>query len=345
MHAYGADRCREVAGRRILHSRIPKGWTPRTPAALRHAEYPGTTVLWDDEYFEVVEAAPLDNGGVRYVLMPWRDDHTIRTLEAYDAESERQRAADYERAMQQRRASLAARFSGVLLGHLPHVVQNELQNRLGVSALRMTVLSTVPPLVLFGVCIYIESGAAIAQKPSPVPLWLLFLAALLTAESLVRFYVAMSQSRGVGSLLGTVAYLVWWAVSPRRAAMVRPWSARGDSVRFTPPSEERAAQDAFEIAAPFLTLLPAGQQRRFAATRGFDYRRHAFAVAWTILIFSLAGIWTSWANVASGEVPPVVSLIIAVALAAEQALRLVRLRHGPTGSILGLIVRPFTRRI
>jgi hypothetical protein len=83
MRPYGSDRVRSSGGRLILHSRLPKGWTPRTPKSLTNAEFPGTAVYWDDEYYEVLSADPLPAGGVRYVLDKWRDDHAIRVFDAY----------------------------------------------------------------------------------------------------------------------------------------------------------------------------------------------------------------------------------------------------------------------
>ena len=98
MQPYGADRVRTSGGRVILHSRISKGWTPRTPKTPTHAEFPGSAVLWDDEYFEVVAAELLPAGGVRYVLEPWRDNHTIRSFEHYSEESEARLQKDYATA-------------------------------------------------------------------------------------------------------------------------------------------------------------------------------------------------------------------------------------------------------
>jgi hypothetical protein len=345
MQTYGADRCREVAGRLVLHSRIPKGWTARTPATLVHAEHPGTTVLWEGDYFEVVEAALLDNGGVRYVLLPWRDDHTIRTFEAYDEESERRRIEDHDRAMRQRRASVMTRLSGIALGHLPARVQNELQNELGVSPTRMTLLSCIPPFALFGVLLFITVGAFIAQRPSPVPTWLFVVGGLLAVESLLRFWIAMSRAEGIGSFFGTLGYVVYRLVRPRPAGTAAA-TAKGESIRFTPPPEEVEVADAFEMAAPFLTLLPAVEQRRLAELRGLDYRRHAFAVAIALLVFSFAGAWTSYGRfVEEGGVTALISTAIAAGIALEQAIRLVLLSKGPAGSILGLIVRPFARNL
>ena len=90
---HGSDRARRAGEKVILQSAISKGWTPRTPKSLTHAEFPGTTVLWDEQYFEVIEATATQTGGVRYVLAEWRESHTIRTFEHYDADFVRDPAA------------------------------------------------------------------------------------------------------------------------------------------------------------------------------------------------------------------------------------------------------------
>lgn len=338
MRAYGHDRCREVRGRWILHSRIPKAWTPRTPATLTHAEFPGTAVLWDDEYFEVVDATPLAHGGVRYVLLPWREDHTIRTFEAYDGDSERRRMADHELAQRQRKASATARWSGVVLGHLPAVVQEELQNRLGVNPSRMTLSSAVPPIALFGICVFLGAGALLGQNTMRIPIYVVLPLAAMAAESIIRMTIALSTTRGIGSVAGWIAYLGWWLATGRRG--ISPIAGRGESVAFTPPARTVDARDKYELMEPLLTLLPAAEQQQFARRWGFDYRSHANGVAAIVLLFASVGAWTSYGRFTeSGSVSAIVSAAIASFVAVEQLVRFLLLRRGPAGSVLGLLVR------
>ncbi|MEO8036046.1 MAG: hypothetical protein ABI837_16545, partial [Acidobacteriota bacterium] len=92
MQAFGADRVRAGNGeQRILFARRSKGWLPRVPKTLTTAEYPGSAILWDERFFEVVTADPAPAGGVRYVLEPWPENHIIRVSEPYDAASEERR--------------------------------------------------------------------------------------------------------------------------------------------------------------------------------------------------------------------------------------------------------------
>jgi hypothetical protein len=322
----------------ILLSAISKGWTPRVPKTNTSAEYPGTGVLWEDQYFEVVEAVAAEGERVRYVLMPWRDEHTIRTFESYDAESEARRLADYQLARRQNRASAASRWSGILLGHLPGSVQLRMQNELGVTPSRMTVASCIPPMVLFAVCVMLAVEATIEGGRSPIPFWLTLLCGYMFVESLVRMTVALSSGRGMGSLLGTIAYVVF-----RRQL---PVSERGGNTLFTlPPSEEVAQSDALMMKAPLLTLLSRAEQQRLAERHGFDYRKHAYGLTWTMLVFALLGVITSYGKVAGGSATALLSLVAAIAVAAEQVLRLTQLPRGPAPSVFGALVRPFVRDV
>ncbi|HKR65957.1 MAG TPA: hypothetical protein VJZ00_19655, partial [Thermoanaerobaculia bacterium] len=332
------DRVRAAGAKVILHSRLAKGWTPRTLKTLTHSEHPGTAVLWDDEYFEVVTADALPAGGVRYVLEKWREEHVMRAFVPYTTESEVALAEDYARAARQRRHSVLTRVSGVLLGHLPSPVQNHLANERGVSAPAMTLVSCIPAVALLGVCAYIEAGSRIAQKPSPITLPVWILAAFFMLESGIRFFVAMTQNRPMGSLAGAIVYSIFHALSgSRKKNLPKPFEEPGDGVFFMiPPPDDVALRDSLTMRGPMLTLLPAREQEQLARI-GYNYRDHAFGLAWIILVVSAIGAATA---IATGAV---LSLIVAIALAAEQVTRLLALRRGPAGSVLGIVVRPFVR--
>lgn len=347
MQSYGSDRVRAVAGKLVLQSRIPKGWIPRTPKTLTQSEFPGTTVLWEDEYFEVV-AADVMEGGIRYVLVPWREDHTIRTFERYDTESEAQRVADWEKARRQRGLSVLARLSGIVLGHAPSPVQHRLTSDLGVSAARMTIVSCLPSLVLLGVCAWLKAGSALRQEPSPIPVWLWALAVLLVFESAVRFLVAMLQNRGMGSLFGAVVYMIIHSLAPRQKGLPSPFIEHGEAAFFmVPPSDDVALRDSLTMRGPLLTLLTPAEQQRLADRFGFDYRQHsAFALTWTILVITILGVASSMLKLQSGRgITAFISLVVAGGLALEQILRLFALQRGPAGSVLGILVRPFMRKM
>jgi hypothetical protein len=344
MHPHGTDRVRVAGDKVILQSRVPKNWKARVPAHGTHSEYPGTTVYADEQYYEVLEVTPLPAGGVRYVLVPWSEHHTIRTFEHYDEATEAQRIADYERALRQQKASTASRWSGFLLGHLPRPVQDHLQNELGVVPSRMTILSCIPSVVFVGVCIYLIVDARMRYAPSPVPGFVVPLLGLLLFDSCIRFFVAMSQNRGMGSVLGTPLYILYWYLAPNRAKRVSPFEVRGESTTFTiPPPDDVALRDALEMKGPLLTLLTPAEQQDLAARYGFDYRRHCFGITWGFLVFAVLGVVTSWIRMQKGEVSALLSLLAAAAVALEQILRLRALQKGPAGSVFAICVRPFVR--
>ena len=344
MLTHGSDRARRVGEKVILQSAIPKGWTPRTPKSLTHAEFPGTTVFWEEQYYEVLEATATPTGGVRYVLAEWRESHTIRTFEHYDAESEALRIADHQRASRQRRRSLLSRLSGLFLGYLPSTAQMHLENELGVRASRMTLLSCLLPLILLGIALVAHVDAEMRHKTSPVPglLWpILF---LLTLESFIRFFVAMSQGRPMGSVLGVLGYAIYRKLSKKPASLPPTIGGRGDSIAFIAPTEEVALRGSFEVKEPLLTLLTPAEQKKLAERFGYDYRKSAFGVAWTILICAAAGAFTSYIELdKSGGFTSLLSMFIAGGVVIEQALRLRSLKREPTGSVLGVLIRPFVR--
>lgn len=336
MLAHGSDRARRVGAKVILQSAIPKGWTPRTPKSLTHAEFPGTAVMWEEQYFEVIEATALQAGGVRYVLAEWSESHTIRTFEHYDAESEALRIADHERARRQRRTSIFSRLSGMFLGHLPAPMQMHLENDLGVRASRMTLLSCILPLILLSICVMAYADAQIRQVASPVPGVVWPIVFFLMFESGIRFYVAMSQSRPMGSVLGTIAYAIYRRLSSKRDQLPPLFGTRGDSVAFTAPPEEVALRGSFEVKEPLLTLLSPAEQNKLAERFGYDYRRSAYGTAWVILICAAIGAVTSKSPL---------GMIVAAGVVIEQVLRLLAFKRGPKGSVFGVAVRPFVRNL
>ena len=73
MRAYGSDRIRPLDdGAVVLSCRLPKaGWTARVEKTLTRSEHPGTAILWDDAYYEVVElCARLHDSGWQTRMLP-----------------------------------------------------------------------------------------------------------------------------------------------------------------------------------------------------------------------------------------------------------------------------------
>jgi hypothetical protein len=334
MLTHGTDRARRVGDRVILQSSLPKGWTPRVPKTLTNAEHPGTTVLWGEEYFEVVEAEATPTGGVRYMLMPWREEHTIRTIEQYDEASEAALLADHARVQKQRRSRLTAILSGMFLGYLPAPVQMHLENELGVRAPRMTILSCLLSLVMFAACLMLTIDARMRHEEGPVPLLVWIVVLLLAVEAVVRFFVAMSQDRPMGSFFGVIGHTLYHAISTK--SLRAPTLTRGNSVAFIEPAVDVALNDSFKVQEPLLTLLSPAEQVALAQRFAFDYRRTGFVVAWVILAVSAVGAVSSSSPL---------SMLIAAAVVLEQAGRIYRMRTAPAGSMFAVVVRPLARNL
>ena len=343
MLTHGSDRVRVVGEKVFLYSPISKGWKARVPRKNLHSEYPGTAVLWDEQYFEVVSAEVAQGGGVRYVLAPWRDDHVIRVFDQYDAESEARRIADYNAAITQRRRSPLVSLFSIVLGHLPAPVQNRLGNEYGVAPQRMTLVSLVPSVVFLGVCVWLYVGARMNLAASPVAVWVWLVALMMIADSAVRFLIVMLQSRAQGSLPGTIIYSILYLIIPER--LPSPTVERGRGIFMLEPDEEIALRDALRMREPLFTFLTPAEQQHLAERFGFEYRRHAFFPAIVILVCALLGAISSYVKVAdSGSVSALISLIVAGGLAIEQVARLYTLQRRPAGSVLAVLVRPFVRQ-
>jgi hypothetical protein len=346
MRAYGSDRLRISGVRLILRSRLAKGWTARVPKRGTHAEFPGTAIAWEEGWYEVVEARALPSGGVEYVLEPWRDENAIRVSERYDEESERERLerhrAELRRASQRKQAN----FFAIFLGHLPAPVQERLGNELGVTPTRLSLASLILPYLAFAASIALTIDAYTRNVPSPVPQPLALLANALFFESGIRLFVILSQSRPIGSVLGLLAYSIYYGLARDRSRLVPPLAGgRGDRLFTLPPPDDVALRDELEVRAPFLSLLSPAEQRSMERF-GYDYRRHAPSVAWVLLVFAAVGAATSYARMrGESSFGALVSMLIAGGVAIEQAYRLVAFRRGPAGSVFAFVVRPFLRKL
>jgi hypothetical protein len=339
MQAYGSDRVREGDGERlVLLSRISKAWTPRAPKTLTSAEFPGTAVLWEERYFEVISADALPQGGVRYVLEPWRDMHAMRTIDHYDDAHEAERLADHRTRIARETKRKSANALAVLAGHLPAAVQEELGRELGIVATRLTIISALGVYALvIALVLWIVSGI-MAGTPRPLPAYLM--TGYFFIETSLRFGIAWLTGRPAGSAIGVVSYILYYYSAADRARAVSPFAReKGTIVTIGETPAERVASDALLMREALVTLLSPADQARVAARFGYDYRDQSRLIAILILFFAAIGVATSLHRGA------VISLIAASVIAAEQVYRLVILRSRPAGSILGIAARPFVRKL
>lgn len=340
MQAFGSDRVRVAEdGTIVLSSRISKGWTPRVPKTMTRMERPGTAVLWEDAFYEVLDAEGLPGGGVRYVLDAWQEHHTMRVSERYDAESEALRVEEHRKALARESKRKSVNALAVLTGHLPAIVQQEMAMDLGINPTTLTMISAGPLIVLCGVPVFISFARSFGGYPPLLPVWMLVPMGYLTAESIFRFNLAF-LGKPLGSVGGLIAYGLYYLAMPKKKERVSPLAAeKGSAAPIVEAPADVQVMDAFTVREPLITLLTPREQARAAEKFGYDYRRHSFAIAAGILFFAALGLYTSLRGHA------ILSGLTAGAVAAEQVVRLIAFRRGPAGSVFGVIARPFVRKL
>jgi hypothetical protein len=335
MQPFGSDRVRVDGERIILSSRIPKDWHPRVEKTLTSAEFPGTAVLWEEQYFEVVSAEGLPQGGARYVLEPWRDHLAMRTTDRYDAEREGVRVDEHRRALRRETSRKSANALALLTGHLPAVVQRAMADELGLLPARLTLVSVLGMYVFMVACIcYIVAGIMAHEEP---PFWFMVMTIYIAIENTIRFGICWTQSRPAGSSAGWIGYLIYYSFARRG---VSPFGVeKGTAAPISEPTADVALRDYLHVREAWVTLLPASDQERIAERFGYDHRGKAKIVAIVVLVFALFGVVSSFRSGA------VIGFIIAGLLAGEQIFRLTLIPHRPAGSILGFLVRPALRKL
>jgi hypothetical protein len=346
VQSHGSDRVREVAGGRvILFSRYPKNWQPRIAKTHTSAEHPGTAIFWDDAIYEVVAAdLQLQGEGVRYVLEPWREEHAIRVTDRYDEESEAGRIHEHQARIARERKRKATTLVGFLAGHLPALVQEELAGELGMFAHRMTLLSAVSMFVVIVALFYAMAQQVMNDRP--VEPWQIILTVFLSVETVIRAHLAWAQNRAMGSLIGVLIYSIAYAAGWKRGMTSPLQEAKGNAIYVREETADAQRRDAFHVREPLITLLSPAEQAAFAERFDYDYRRASYSVASIFLVFSAAGVFSSLHKLGTDPgVGAFLSLVSAFLIALEQLLRLSAFKRGPAGSVLGVFVRPFVKRL
>jgi len=330
MQAFGSDRVRKGDGDAIiLSSRLSKGWT------AGNGRIPGTAVLWEERYFEVIAVDDLKQGGFRYVLAPWPEQHAMRLTDRYDAQSEAARIEDHRKSLQRDAARKSANLLGVFTGNLPAVVQEHLARELGILAPRLTFVSILGTYIVVAAIVLVSVTALMNFKGLSAPL--IAVAIYFTIENSIRFLIYWTQARPIGSSIGFIAYALFhfitgWGPSPFA-------EEKGQSVRISAAPDDVARADAFKLREAFVTLLTPAEQSRVAERFNYDYRRESTLVAVAILLIAAVGIVSSYVRGTA------IALIVAAVLAAEQIIRLAALRRGPAASVLRFLVRPLVRKL
>jgi hypothetical protein len=344
--ALGRDRLGvEAGGRLLLDCDAPKGWHGRSPATPTSAEHPGSAVRWEEEFFEVLAVRPRGGKAVQYVLAHWDDRHTMRVVEAYDAQAEAARSL--ERADSARRSDrhVYVLLVAPLAGSLPAHVQERLEQDYNVPARRLSLASALPLWILGWLSLILLMASAVGGAGSP-PTPILVFGVYLLAESTARLVVCFLQGRPIGTLGGTLLYEVWRRLGHAKAlAAGRPVPKEEKAVWDVKVAAERSALDRFAMLEPLAGLLPVDDQIRLARRFGFDgIRWGRIGAIFLLVMFGPLAATSVLGAIAVFEPSDLWKVPLFGGVAAEQVLRLKKLASGHLApSVFGLFVRPLAR--
>ena len=321
-----------------------KAWTARVARTLTRAEYPGTAVEWHGVVYEVRDAAPLPDGGTRYRLAPWEEGHAIRRLERYDAVTEEIRQTerrDHRRDRDRRRLTI---LLAPLAGLAPAEIQKKWERGFGAPAVGLTIASAAALLVA-GFLGLVGALMAIAGATLPLPIWLAPpapVALYLAIESGLRLASAVGAGEPMGTLAAALGLALWQAFQ-------EPTGSRRGAAGAAPPDDvekDARRRDLARVLEPALALLPPADQEILARRFDFDPIKWGRRSAWAILAaVVLNAAWMFGAVAEPGDVlGETLWSLPGLYLGVEQIRRLRTLARGlPAGSVLGAVVRRFTR--
>ncbi len=300
-------------------------------------EHPGTAVEWDGLLYEVREAEPQPDGGMRYCLAPWEESHVIRRAERYDALTEEIRENERrDRSGDVARRRLSILFAPVL-GLLPGETQKKMERDFEAPAVAMTIASALPLLVVGFLGVF-AALARLAGGSATLPTWLAPptpIAVYLFVESALRLASAIAAGEPMGTLAAEIAA----ALAPRRASAAMPPPGE-------PDADAERDRELFGVLEPVLALLPRADQDVLVRRFGFDALRRGRATAAFLLAAAVLNTAVSASMFGSREsvAAELFWSLPAVFLAVEQVRRWRAFARGqPAGSMLGALVRPFAR--
>ncbi len=190
----------EVFPLRIDCGFVPTGWVGRREQTVRSAAFPGTAVMLEGTWYEVLRVEASQGSPRRYYfhLAPWEDQHTFRkAVELTAEEARRLTAAQREVERNQKRAG-ALRWLSPLLGLLPAANQRRLEAAYGMPAAHGSAVSAGVLLAVSVLVLVLAMASTLGmtfgeyqQLVNSIVAWkLLFMFWLI--ESLARLYFAMS---------------------------------------------------------------------------------------------------------------------------------------------------------
>ncbi|PWT88487.1 MAG: hypothetical protein C5B54_10620 [Acidobacteria bacterium] len=180
-------------------------WQERKPGSPTRPVFPGSTIRFEDKFYEVLEIGQETELPKRtcYYLKHWEDHFPIRTQFVYSRE-------ECEKLLQQRKKEGEDSFHQFLIflfypfvGLLPASDQYKLQNRYGVSPGKMTFASLLLVLIPSVLATFALAAYSLgASLPGPQILHpLFFLGPYFSIESFLRLYSCGKLEEPMGSLI------------------------------------------------------------------------------------------------------------------------------------------------
>lgn len=219
-----------------LRSSVPFPWRARPPAVAHRPAYPGSSVLFEQRWWEVVEVR--SEGLERtYLLEPWRDSEPIRQPFELDPASCERHLAAHAESLREAETLRRLEAAFLFLSLLPAEEQRELERRYGLDGSRGTLLTAgflVAASVAGLLLAFAESQGFPMASGRGVARACLLLSPLLLyffVENAARLWSALSTGEPMGSALGVVPWTIWRTVRGRttpnetgRAPASDPWS-------------------------------------------------------------------------------------------------------------------------
>lgn len=346
----GRDQLRFKDDSLILFSPIPKGWRGREKRGTMKSSFPGTAVLWEGVQYEVVRVTE-QKGGWRYELAAWNEAEAMRVSDSYDAQTEAIRETEYREAIEREGKRKKYLLMTPILGLLSPQTQRRFEDQFGILATRSTLISSavflvigMGSLVLF-LASSVDSKAGLKTFATSIPTFILLAGAYLFFESLLRLAAVLMMGRPFGSLYGSLGELIYRLIQGKRS---RPAPEKGNSVKGTPPDPVQAQLDEYGVREPFISLLSPAEQMKFQRAFSFDFVRWGYLSAGAILVTAGFGLLSGVAGLMNRTFSfgDAFSLLIAGGLIWEQVIRLKKIsRKEPAGSVLGVLVRPWIRKL
>lgn len=217
----------------IESPREKSGWIPRSEKTHTHAVFPGTAILIDGRYYEVLSSAriPGEKPSYLYYLNPWPENFPIRLQFRYTKEECERLAASAKLDRQQSEIRTMLFLLSPLVGMLPAEDQLKLQNQYGINALRCTMISSFLLLGVGVLCLLLALIAIVSSPPaiqSLSPLRLMALALTLCTESIIRF-ISIRHDEPMGSILICAPLVIFRSIR----VSLDPKADRKDAVKST----------------------------------------------------------------------------------------------------------------